>query len=111
MSPQATVDRKKWSVRILACGLFLSIFFLSLDFDPAAQAGVAKNSYSSLAKVRKSVKYSHGTRTDIALTPTSVRWSVFSHPCFLSLADKQNLPGLRLLKSIIIRAPPSVRIV
>src|SRR3990170_6489077 len=107
MFPWAKVDRTIWPVRILAYGLLLAIFSLSLHFELHMEVGVAKVSYSSIAKVRKNVKYNHGTRPEVALTTTSVHWTTSSHPYFLSVVDKRNLPGLHMLKSVIIRAPPS----
>ena len=107
MPPFAKVDRKVWPVRILAYGLLLAIFSLSLQFELPTPAGAAKVSYSSLAKGRKNVKYNHGTRLEVALTPGSVHWTPSFHPYFLRVIDKQNLPGSHLLKSVIIRAPPS----
>jgi hypothetical protein len=101
------VARKSWPVRILAYGLLFAIFSLSFHFELHTEAGAAKVSYSSFAKVRKNIKYNHGTRPEVALTVTSVHWTTSFHPYFLSVVDKQNLPGLHLLKSVIIRAPPS----
>jgi len=101
------VERKTWPVRILTYGLLLAIFSLSFQFELPTQAGAAKVSYSSLAKVRKNVKYNHGAPPEVALTTTSVQWTPSFHPYFLGVIDKQNLPGLHLLKSVIIRAPPS----
>ena len=101
------VARKSWPVRILAYGLLLAIFSLSLHFELHTEVGAAKVSYSSIAKVRKNVKYNHGARPEVALTTTSVHWTTSFHPYFLSVVDKQNLPGSHLLKSVIIRAPPS----
>jgi hypothetical protein len=107
MFPLAKVDRTTWPVRILAYGLLLAIFSLSLHFELHTEAGAAKVSYSSFAKVRKNFKYNHGARPEVALTTTSVHWTTSFHPYFLSVVDKQNLPGSHLLKSVIIRAPPS----
>ena len=105
LSPK--VDRIIWPVRILSYGLLLAILSLSLQFELPTPAGAAKVSYSSLAKVRKNVKYNHGTRLEAALTRSSVHWTPSFHPYFLRGVDKQNLPGSHLLKSVIIRAPPS----
>ena len=102
------VERKIWPVGILAYGLLLAIFSLSLQFELPTQAGAAKVSYSSLAKVRKNVKYNHGAQPEVASTTTSVHWTPSFDPSFLSVVDKENLPGLHLLKSVIIRAPPSI---
>ena len=107
MFPLPKVDRKIWPGRILSYGLLLAIFSLSLHFELHTEAGAAKVSYSSFAKVRKNFKYSHGARPEVALTATSVHWTTSFHPYFLSVVDKRNLPGLRLLTSVIIRAPPS----
>ena len=107
MLPFAKVDRKIWPVRILSYGLLLAIFSLSLHFELHTETGAAKVSYSSFAKIRKNVKYNHGTRPEVALTPGSVHWTPSFHPYFLRVVDKQNLPGSHLLKSVIIRAPPS----
>jgi len=107
MFPLAKVDRNICSGRILAYGLLLAIFSLSLHFELHTEVGAAKVSYSSFAKVRKNFKYNHGTRPEVALTITSVHWTTSFHPYFLSVVDKQNLPGLYELKSVIIRAPPS----
>ena len=107
MFPLAKVDRTSLPVRILAYGLLLAIFSLSLHFELHMEVGVAKVSYSSIAKVRKNVKYNHGTRLEAALTRSSVHWTPSFHPYFLRGVDKQNLPGSHLLKSVIIRAPPS----
>ena len=94
-------------VRILAYGLLLAIFSLSLHFELHTEVGAAKVSHSSFAKVRKNFKYNHGARPEVALTTTSVHWATSFTPYFRSVVDKQNLPGLHLLKSVIIRAPPS----
>jgi len=107
MIPLPRVDRQIWPVRILAYGLLLAIFSLSLHFDLHTEAGAAKVSYSSIAKVRKNFKHNHGARPEVALTTTSVHWTTSFQPYFLSVIDKQNLPGLYPLKSVIIRAPPS----
>jgi hypothetical protein len=107
MLPLPKVARKSWPVRILAYGLLLAIFSLSLHFELHTEVGAAKVSYSSFAKVRKNVKYNHGTRPEVALTTTSVHWTTSFDPYFLSVVDKRNLPGLHLLKSVVIRAPPS----
>ena len=105
LSPK--VDRKIWPVRILSYGLLLAIFSLSLHFELHTETGAAKVSYSSIAKVRKTFKDNHGTRPEVALTRGSVHWSPSFQPYFLRVVDKQNLPGSHLLKSVIIRAPPS----
>lgn len=102
------VARKSWPIRILVYGLLFAIFFLSLHFELHTEAGAAKVSYSSIAKVRKNVKYNHGARPEVASTTTSVHWTPSFDPSFLSVVDKENLPGLHLLKSVIIRAPPSI---
>ncbi len=107
MFPLAKVDRTIWPVRILAYGLLLAIFSLSLHFELRTEVGAAKVSHGSFAKVRKSFKNNHGTRPEVALTTTSVHWTTSFDSYFLSVVDKQNLPGLRLLKSVTIRAPPS----
>jgi hypothetical protein len=99
--------RKGWPVRILAYALLLAIFSLSLHFELHMEAGAAKVSYSSFAKIRKNFKYNHGARPEVALTTTSLHWTTSFAPYFRSVVDKQNLPGLHLLKSVIIRAPPS----
>ncbi len=101
------VERKTWPVRILAYGLLLAIFSLALHLELHTEVGVAEVSYSSIAKVRKNFKYNHGARPEVALTTTSVHWTTSLDSNFLSVVDKQNLPGLRLLKSVTIRAPPS----
>ena len=103
----AKVARKPWPVRILAYGLLLAIFSLSLHFELHTEVGAAKVSYSSFAKVRKNIKYNHGARPEVALTITSVHWTTFFHPYFLSVVDKKNLPRLLPLESVVIRAPPS----
>jgi len=102
------VERKTWPVGILAYGLLLAIFSLALHLELHTEVGVAKGSYSSIAKVRKNVKYNHGARPEVASTTTSVHWTPSFDPSFLSVVDKENLPGLHLLKSVIIRAPPSI---
>jgi len=107
MFPLPRVARKIWPVRILANGLLLAIFSLSLHFELHTEVGAAKVSYSSFAKVRKSFKNNHGARPETALTTTSAHWTTSFDPYFLSVVDKQNLPSLRLLESVIIRAPPS----
>lgn len=101
------VARKSWPVRILAYGLLLAIFSLSLHFELHTEVGAAKVSHSSFAKVRKSFKNNHGARPEAALTTNSVDWTTSFDPYFLSVVDKKNLPGLRLLESVVIRAPPS----
>jgi hypothetical protein len=101
------VDRKIWPVRILSYGLLLTIFSLSLHFELDASIASAKVSYSSIAKVRKDFRYDHGARPEVALTTAPVHCTPSFHPYFLSVVDKQNLPALHLLKSTIIRAPPS----
>ena len=107
MLPLPKVARKSWPVRILAYGLLLAIFSLSLHFELHTEVGAAKVSHSSFAKVRKNFKYNHGARPEVALTTTSVHWTTSFDPYFLSVVDKRNLPGLHLLKSVVIRAPPS----
>ena len=103
----AKVARKIWPVRILAYGLLFAIFSLSFHFELHMEAGAAKVSYSSFAKIRKNFKYNHGARPEAVLTTASVHWTTSFTPYFRSVVDKQNLPGLHLLKSVIIRAPPS----
>jgi hypothetical protein len=101
------VARKSWPVRILAYGLLLAIFSLSLHFELHTEVGATKVSHSSFANVRKSFKNNHGARPPAALTTTSAYWTTSFDPYFLSVVDNQNIPGLRLLISVIIRAPPS----
>ena len=107
MFPLAKVDRTIWPVRILAYGLLLAIFSLSLHFELHTEVGAAKVSHSSFAKVRKSFKNNHGARPEVAMATTSVDWTTSFDPYFLSVVDKKNLPRLHLLESITIRAPPS----
>lgn len=106
MFPVAKVARKLWPVRILACGLLFAIFSLSLHFELLTEVGAAKVKHSSFAKVRKSFKDNHGGRPEAALTTASVHWTPSFDSYFLTVVDKRNLPGLRLLKSATIRAPP-----
>ena len=101
------VARKSRPVRILAYGLVLAIFSLSLHFELPTEVGAAKVSHSSFAKVRKSFKNNHGAGPEAALTTISAHWTPFFDPFFLSVVDKENLPGLHLLESVVIRAPPS----
>ena len=101
------IARKSWPVRILAYGLLLAIFSLSLHFELHTEVGAAKVSHSSFAKVRKSFKNNHGARLEVAMATTSVDWTTSFDPYFLSVVDKKNLPRLHLLESITIRAPPS----
>ena len=103
----AKVARKIWPVRIVAYGLLLAIFSLSLHFELHTEVGAAKVSHSSFAKVRKSFKNNHGARPEVAMATTSVDWTTSFDPYFLSFVDKKNLPRLHLLESITIRAPPS----
>ena len=107
MSLFSKLERKSLPVRIVFHGLLVAIFSLSLQFELDREIIVPKANHSSIAKVNKDFRYNHGGQREVALTTALVRWTPTFHSYFLRVVDKQNFPALYLLKSTIIRAPPS----
>lgn len=107
MLPIPRLAGKTWPGRVVFYALAVAIFSLSLQSELDMEIAVSQSSHSFIAKVNKDFRQKPGGQRELASAATLVHWIPSFHPYFLRVVDKQKLPALHLLKSAIIRAPPS----
>jgi hypothetical protein len=107
MLPAPKLAVQTWPKRVVFWALVGALAALSLDWDFNLEVPISQASCGFVGKVTKESKENQGGQRKVALAATWLQWTPSFHAYFLSVADGQSLPALDLLKSAVIRAPPS----
>ena len=107
MLPVPKIAVKTWPARAVFYALALAIFSLAFQDEWDIAIAVSQPSHSLVTKVSKDPRQNHAGHGEIALAAAVAPWAPSDRPCFLTVADQQNFPALRLLRSVTIRGPPA----
>jgi len=99
--------RGTWAVAVVAWALLFTGTSLSLDSDFNLEIPLSQSGHSFVGKINKDPRQNHGGQREPVAAVTWLHWAPSFRPYFVRIADQQNVPALRLLKSAIIRAPPA----
>jgi len=95
---------------MVAWGVVFAVFALSFDTDFNLEIPLSQSTQSFVGTLGKDPRQNHGGQRETAAAASWFHWipSFDSHT--IRVADPQRLPVLHLLRSTIIRAPPSASV-
>jgi hypothetical protein len=97
-----------WAVAVIAWALLFAGTSLPLDSEFNLEIPLSQSGHSFVGKINKDPRQNNGGHRELAVAATSLHWAPSFHTHSLEIADPERPPVLRLLRSSVIRAPPSV---
>ncbi|HEY2986310.1 MAG TPA: hypothetical protein VGL11_01195 [Candidatus Binatia bacterium] len=112
MTAVPNLARRNWPLAAVFWGLLIAIACLSLDSDFNLEIPIAQSqsSHSFVGKITKDPRENQGGQRELAPVAALADWAPSLEPYFLTVVEQRGLPALHLLKSAIIRAPPSASV-
>lgn len=108
MPSNSKVMRGSWGVALIAWALLCAGTSLPLDSEFNLEIPLSQSGHSFVGKINKDPRQHHGGHRELVAAATSLHWAPAFHSRFLELADPEQPPVFRLLRSTVIRAPPTL---